>query len=120
MRTDTGKPFSATSLRDALLAWHVAGLVTCNGAQYDAPAWLEPIIEPDRWQRLADPGRRTNAGNANAPRWLLSGPRPVRGLRGRHHHARPGNRRVRPSGAAPTGATRGHTAPRPPSRPTRP
>ena len=50
---------------------------TCNGAQYDASSWLEPIIEPDRWERLAamltDPARRTNPHNANAPRWLLSG-----------------------------------------------
>ncbi len=73
MRTTTGKPFSAVSLRDALLASHVAGIATCNGAQYDASAWLEPIIEPDRWQRLAEMARRTNAGNASAPRWLLSG-----------------------------------------------
>ena len=73
----TGKPFSAVSLRDALLASHVAGIATCNGAQYDASAWLEPIIEPDRWERLTqmltDPARRTNPHNANAPRWLLSG-----------------------------------------------
>jgi site-specific DNA recombinase len=77
LRTVTGKPFSAVSLRDALLASHVAGLATCNGAQYDASSWLEPIIEPDRWERLAamltDPARRTNLHNANAPRWLLSG-----------------------------------------------
>ena len=46
------KPFSAVSLRDALLASHVAGIATCNGAQYDASSWLEPIIEPDRWERL--------------------------------------------------------------------
>jgi hypothetical protein len=49
----------------------------CNGARYDASAWLEPIIEPDRWERLTemltDPARRTNPHNANAPRWLLSG-----------------------------------------------
>ncbi len=32
MRTTTGRPFSAVSLRDALLASHVAGLATCNGA----------------------------------------------------------------------------------------
>jgi len=77
LRTTTGKPFSAVSLRDALLATHVAGIATCNGAQYDASSWLEPIIEPDRWERLVDmltdPSRRTNTGNANAPRWLLSG-----------------------------------------------
>ena len=77
MRTTTGKPFSALSLRDALLASHVAGIATCNGAHYDASAWLEPIIEPDRWERLTemltDPARRTNPHNANAPRWLLSG-----------------------------------------------
>jgi DNA invertase Pin-like site-specific DNA recombinase len=77
MRTVTGKPFSAVSLRDALLASHVAGIAICNGARYDASSWLEPIIEPDRWERLADmltdPSRRTNTGNANAPRWLLSG-----------------------------------------------
>ncbi len=77
MRTVTGKPFSAVSLRDAMLASHVAGIATCNGARYDASEWLEPIIEPDRWERLADmltdPSRRTNTGNANAPRWLLSG-----------------------------------------------
>jgi DNA invertase Pin-like site-specific DNA recombinase len=77
MRTVTGKPFSAVSLRDALLASHVAGIATCNGARYDASSWLEPIIEPDRWERLADlltdPSRRTNTGNANAPRWLLTG-----------------------------------------------
>jgi site-specific DNA recombinase len=77
LRTTTGRPFSAVSLRDALLASHVAGIATCNGAQYDASSWLEPIIEPDRWERLVDmltdPSRRTNAGNANAPRWLLSG-----------------------------------------------
>ena len=46
-------------------------------AQYDASSWLEPIIEPDRWERLTemltDPARRTNPHNANAPRWLLSG-----------------------------------------------
>ncbi len=76
MRTVTGKPFSAVALRDALLASHVAGIAICNGARYDAP-WLEPIIEPDRWERLVDmltdPSRRTNTGNANAPRWLLSG-----------------------------------------------
>ena len=77
MRTVTGKPFSAVSLRDAMLSAHVAGIATCNGARYDASSWLEPIIEPDRWERLADmlsdPSRRTNAGNANAPRWLLTG-----------------------------------------------
>jgi site-specific DNA recombinase len=77
LRTTTGKPFSAVSLRDVLLASHVAGLATCNGAQYDASSWLEPIIEPDRWERLTemltDPARRTNPHNANAPRWLLSG-----------------------------------------------
>jgi Recombinase len=77
LRTVTGKPFSAVSLRDALLASHVAGIATCNGAQYDASSWLEPIIEPDRWERLTemltDPARRTNPHNANAPRWLLSG-----------------------------------------------
>ena len=60
-----------------LLASHVAGISTCNGAQYDASSWLEPIIEPDRWERLTemltDPARRTNPHNANAPRWLLSG-----------------------------------------------
>jgi hypothetical protein len=64
LHTTTGKPFSALSLRDALLASHVAGIATCNGAQYDASSWLEPIIEPDRWQRLTemltDPARRTN------------------------------------------------------------
>ena len=72
MRTTTGKPFSAESLRDALLASHQAGIATCNGAQYDASSWLEPIIEPDRWERLVDmltdPGRRTNTSNANAQR----------------------------------------------------
>jgi site-specific DNA recombinase len=76
MQTVTGKPFSAVSLRDALLSSHVAGIAVCNGARYDAP-WLEPIIEPDRWERLVDmltdPSRRTNTGNANAPRWLLTG-----------------------------------------------
>jgi hypothetical protein len=55
----------------------VAGRATCSGAQYDASSWLEPIIEPDRWERLTemltDPARRTNPHNANAPRWLLSG-----------------------------------------------
>lgn len=54
MRTVTGKPFSAVSLRDAMLAAHVAGIAICNGARYDASEWLEPIIEPDRWERLAD------------------------------------------------------------------
>jgi hypothetical protein len=54
MRTATGKPFSAGSLQDALLASHVAGIATCNGAQYDASSWLEPIIEPDRWERLVE------------------------------------------------------------------
>ena len=77
MRTVTGKPFSAVSLRDALLSAHVAGIAICNGARYDASSWLEPIIEPDRWERLADmltdPARRTNTGNANAPRWLVTG-----------------------------------------------
>ena len=114
----TGKPFSAVSLRDALLFSHVAGIATCNGARYDAP-WLEPIIEPDRWERLVDmltdPSRRTNTGNANAPRWLLTG------------HARcgicgDGVTTVHVSGlggygterAAPTGATSSRTAPRPP------
>ena len=76
IRTVTGKPFSAVSLRDAMLAAHVAGIAVCNGARYDA-SWLEPIIEPDRWERLADmltdPSRRTNTGNANAPRWLVTG-----------------------------------------------
>ena len=84
LRTVTGKLFSAVSLRDALLASHIAGVATCNGARYDASAWLEPIIEPDRWQRLTamltGPARRTNPHNANAPRWLLSGPA-VRDLR---------------------------------------
>ena len=73
----TGKPFSAVSLRDAMLSAHVAGIAICNGARYDASSWLEPIIEPDRWERLADmltdPSRRTNTGNANAPRWLVTG-----------------------------------------------
>lgn len=73
MRTVTGKPFSAVALRDALQAAHVAGIATCNGTRYDAP-WLEPIIEPDRWERLVDmltdPSRRTNTSNANAPRWV--------------------------------------------------
>jgi DNA invertase Pin-like site-specific DNA recombinase len=118
IRTVTGKPFSAVSLRDALLFSYVAGIATCNGARYDAP-WLEPIIEPDRWERLVDmltdPSRRTNTGNANAPRWLLTG------------HARcgicgDGVTTVHVSGlggygterAAPTGATSSRTAPRPP------
>ena len=51
LRTVTGKPFSAVSLRDALLASHVAGSRP-HGAQYDASSWLEPMIEPDRWERL--------------------------------------------------------------------
>ena len=40
LRTVTGKPFSAVSLRDALLASHVAGIAMRNGAQYDASSWL--------------------------------------------------------------------------------
>ncbi len=98
LRTTTGKPFSAVSLRDALLASHVAGRATCNGAQYDASSWLEPIIEPDRWERLTqmltDPARRTNPQRQRA---ALAAVRacPVRDLRGRHHHARLGDGRVR-------------------------
>ncbi|MBV9450757.1 MAG: recombinase family protein [Streptosporangiaceae bacterium] len=78
IRTGTGKPFRAVSLRDALLASHVAGIATCNGAWYDASSWLEPIIEPDWWERLVDmltdpSRRRTNTSNANASRWLVTG-----------------------------------------------
>jgi len=84
LRTVTGKPFSAVSLRDALLASHVAGLATCNGAQYDASSWLEPIIEPDRWERLAamltDPARRTNPQRQRAALAAIRA-RPVRDLR---------------------------------------
>ena len=123
LRTVTGKPFSAVSLKDALLAWHVAGLATCNGARYDASAWLEPIIEPDRWERLTQMltnPRRTNPHNANAPRWLLSGHARC-GICGDGATCTPrGWAGTALNGAVPTGAIRGRTAPPRPSRPTRP
>jgi hypothetical protein len=59
-----------------------------------------PVIEPDRWQRLAevptDPDRRINPGNASAPRWLLSGRARCRVREDGQHHARLGDGRVRP------------------------
>ena len=99
LRTVTGKPFSAVSLRDALLASHVAGLATCNGAQYDASSWLEPIIEPDRWERLAE--MLTDPGLAHQPpqrqRAALAAvrARAVRDLRRWQHHARLRHGRIR-------------------------
>ena len=80
LRTVTGKRFSAVSLRDALLASHVAGI----GAQYDASSWLEPIIEPDRWERLTqmltDPARHQPPQRQRAALAAIRA-RPVRDLR---------------------------------------
>jgi len=83
--TVTGTRWSAETLRAVLLKPAVAGLAVAGERDAgtgrrlqvlkDAP-W-EPILERDRWERLrdvlTDPGRRTNTGNGNEPRWLVSG-----------------------------------------------
>jgi DNA invertase Pin-like site-specific DNA recombinase len=80
--TVTGTAWSAKTLRDVLIKPAVAGLAV-GGKRQDGeqPAYLdgpwEPILERDVWERLREeltkPGRRTNTGNANEPRWLVSG-----------------------------------------------
>ena len=83
--TVTGTRWSAETLRPVLLKPAVAGLAVARERDAgtgkrlqvlkDAP-W-EPILERDRWERLrdllTDPGRRTNTGTGNEPRWLVSG-----------------------------------------------
>lgn len=75
--TVTGVPWSAVLLRDVLRKPAVAGILvhTRTGTE-TRDAW-PGILTVDEWEqicaKLADPARRTNAGRANAPRWLGSG-----------------------------------------------
>ena len=73
--TVTGAPWSAETLREALIKPAVAGLAVQRGDWVPAP-W-DAILERDRWERLRDllldPSRRTNTSRANEPRWLVSG-----------------------------------------------
>jgi DNA invertase Pin-like site-specific DNA recombinase len=85
--TVTGTAWSAETLRDVLLKPTVAGLQMHKGTLHDVtvnpdgtpradPPW-RPILDRATWERLKarlnDPARRTNTGNANAPRWLGTG-----------------------------------------------
>ena len=66
--TVTGAAWTASTLRDVLSKRALAGLTDPDGHV----VW-EPILEPDRWQRLTDLfASRKNPGTANEPRWLVS------------------------------------------------
>jgi site-specific DNA recombinase len=81
--TVTGAPWTAETLRDALMKPTIAGLAAHTRAGRDEngdpvtittlyPASWEPILLPEEWEALCavltDPGRTTSPGNA--PRWL--------------------------------------------------
>jgi hypothetical protein len=83
--TVQGGAWSAKTLREVLIKPAVAGLTPkgrppAKGQPDERPLirgpW-EPILDESTWRRLrdklTDPDRRTNTGNANEPRWLLSG-----------------------------------------------
>jgi len=83
--TVTGTEWSAKTLHAVLTKPSVAGLAEVEGELVEAP-W-DAILDRDvcpvcgtsgrGWDALRDllldPARRTNTGNANEPRWLLSG-----------------------------------------------
>lgn len=72
--TVTGVKWSARTLRDVLTGPTVVGKTTHRGRII--PAVWEPILDEPTWTKLrevfADPTRRTNAKNANEPKWLVS------------------------------------------------
>jgi DNA invertase Pin-like site-specific DNA recombinase len=72
----TGAQWSAETVRDVLVKPAVAGLVPAPGGSLAAASW-PAILEHETWEalraKLSDPARRTNGGNANEPRYLLSG-----------------------------------------------
>jgi site-specific DNA recombinase len=71
----TGAAWSAEGVREALCKPSVAALAVAAGAL--VPARWPAILDRETWEaicaKLADPARRTNGGNANEPRYLLSG-----------------------------------------------
>jgi site-specific DNA recombinase len=74
----TGAKWTAATVRDVLVKPAVAGLaVVTNGTTTTVPAKWPAILEREVWEALAamlgDPDRRTNGGNANEPRHLLTG-----------------------------------------------
>jgi site-specific DNA recombinase len=74
----TGAKWTAATVRDALAKPAVAGLaVVTNGTATLVPAKWPAILDRETWEALramlADPDRRTNGGNANEPRHLLTG-----------------------------------------------
>jgi site-specific DNA recombinase len=90
VRTVTGVAWTAKTLREVLIKPTMAGLAMRRGELVEAEYITEPngadgrpregagaIVARPRWQAmvdlLTDPGRRTNTGRANEPRWLLSG-----------------------------------------------
>lgn len=75
--TVTGVPWSAVLLRDVLRKPAVAGILVHTRTGTQTPGAWPGILTVDEWEqicaKLDDPARRTNAGRANAPRWLGSG-----------------------------------------------
>jgi DNA invertase Pin-like site-specific DNA recombinase len=71
----TGAQWAPETVRDALIKPAVAGLAVAAGGL--VPAQWPAILDRETWDALrallTDPGRRTNGGNANEPRYLLSG-----------------------------------------------
>jgi DNA invertase Pin-like site-specific DNA recombinase len=90
VRTVTGTAWTAKTLRSVLIKPSLAALAMRRGELAEAEYITEPlgldgqprqgaggIVTRPRWEamtaKLTDPGRRTNTGRANEPRWLLSG-----------------------------------------------
>jgi len=78
--TVSGTAWSAKTLREVLIKPAVGGRAVGkgeDGRRLLVPAPWDPILDPDRWERLrdklTDPSRRTNLARANEPRWLVSG-----------------------------------------------
>jgi DNA invertase Pin-like site-specific DNA recombinase len=70
--TVTGAAWTASVLRDILTKRALYGLTDDKGSVV-----IPEIVPRDRYDRLvslvSDPGRRTNSGTANEPKWLVSG-----------------------------------------------
>jgi site-specific DNA recombinase len=75
--TVTGAAWTPETLKDILIKPAVAGIAVNTRTRTETAGAWDAILPREIWEAcraiLTDPARRTNATNANAPRWLGSG-----------------------------------------------